>query len=46
MKTFILCYFLEFTYDLDIVIIVQEKILDFQVSELRSRKQYLFKVTS
>jgi len=32
-------FVLEFTYDLDIVIVVQEKILDFQVSELRSRNQ-------
>lgn len=46
MKTFTLFCFLEFTYDLDIVIVVQEKILNFQVSELRSRNQYLFNVTS
>lgn len=36
---YIVFFFLEFTYDLDIVIVVQEKILDFQVSELRSRNQ-------
>ena len=44
MKTLFCC--VEFTYDLDIVIVVQEKILNFQVSELRSRNQYLFNFTS